>query len=91
MAKSKVDAPDVENPEWTEEAIRAAKPFSALPESVKKVIVNRKRGPQKAAIKVPVSIRLSADVVEGLRATGDGWQSRADKVLRDWLRNRELT
>ena len=34
---------------------------------------------------VPVSIRLSADVAEGLRATGNGWQGRADEALRSWL------
>jgi uncharacterized protein (DUF4415 family) len=24
-------------------------------------------------------------VAEGLRATGEGWQHRADEVLRNWL------
>jgi len=70
---SKTDAPDTESPEWTEERIRNGVPFSALPDSVKKAISNIKRGPQKAAKKVPVSIRLSPDVVAGLRATGEGW------------------
>ncbi|NYF78149.1 BrnA antitoxin family protein [Granulicella arctica] len=78
--------PDRENPEWTEERIRNAVPFAALPESIRKVItVNRGRGPQKAPKKVPVSIRLSPEVAEGLRATGDGWQARADEALRNWL------
>ena len=44
-----------------------------------------KRGPQKSPKKVPISIRLSPDVAEGLRATGNGWQGRADKALRSWL------
>jgi uncharacterized protein (DUF4415 family) len=26
-------------------------------------------------------------VAEGLRATGEGWQNRADDVLRKWLRS----
>jgi uncharacterized protein (DUF4415 family) len=89
MAKSKVDAPDAENPEWTEEDMRNAMSFSALPDAVKKAISNIKRGPQKAAKKVPVSIRLSPDVVAGLRATGEGWQVRADQALRSWLETRE--
>jgi uncharacterized protein (DUF4415 family) len=47
-----------------------------------------KGGPQKAPAKVLVSMRLSRDVVEGLRATGAGWQVRADEILRAWV-NRE--
>jgi uncharacterized protein (DUF4415 family) len=86
---SKADAPDAENPEWTEERMRNAMSFSELPESVKRVIANIKRGPQKAAKKVPVSIRLSPDVAAGLRATGAGWQVRADEALRDWLEKQE--
>ena len=62
------------------------KPFSALPEAEQKVLLGlRKRGPQKEPKKVPISIRLSPDVVEGLRATGNGWQGRADEALRSWL------
>jgi uncharacterized protein (DUF4415 family) len=89
MARAKIDAPDAESPEWTEEDMRSAIPFSALPESIKKVILNRKRGPQKAARKVPVSIRLSPDVVARLRATGEGWQVRADEALRSWLETQD--
>jgi uncharacterized protein (DUF4415 family) len=89
MAKGRFDAPDAENPEWTEEDMRNAIPFSALPESVKNAILKIKRGPQKAAKKVPVSIRLSPDVVAGLRATGEGWQVRADEALRSWLKRQE--
>ena len=63
-----------------------AVPFSALPEAEQAMLRSlRRRGPQKAPRKVPISIRLSPDVAEGLRATGEGWQSRADDVLRSWL------
>lgn len=86
---SKADAPDDESPEWTEEDMRSAIPFSALPDSVKRAISKIKRGPQKAPTKVPVSIRLSPDVVAGLRATGEGWQVRADEALRSWLEKQE--
>jgi uncharacterized protein (DUF4415 family) len=78
---------DLDNPEWTSERMKRAVPLSGLPADVQRVIrgVQARRGLQKAPKKVPVSIRLSADVVEGLRATGDGWQGRADEVLRSWL------
>jgi uncharacterized protein (DUF4415 family) len=32
-----------------------------------------------------ITIRLSPNVVETFRATGDGWQTRVDAALRDWL------
>lgn len=33
--------------------------------------------------KVPISIRLDADLVATLRASGRGWQSRVNAILRD--------
>jgi uncharacterized protein (DUF4415 family) len=72
--------------EITAEDVALFKPFSALPVAEQRVLFKlRKRGPQKAPRKVPISIRLSPDVAEGLRATGDGWQVRADEALRSWL------
>jgi uncharacterized protein (DUF4415 family) len=41
-----------------------------------------KRGAQKAPTKVLVSLRLERDVVARLRASGRGWQSRANDMLR---------
>jgi uncharacterized protein (DUF4415 family) len=77
---------DGEIREITAEDVALFKPFSALPETERKMLLKlRRRGPQKAPMKVPISIRLSPDVAEGLRATGTGWQSRADEALRSWL------
>ncbi len=61
-------------------------PFSALPRAEQTMLRSiRRRGAQKSPRKVPISIRLSPDVADGLRATGEGWQRRADEVLRSWL------
>lgn len=77
---------DGEVREITAEDAALFKPFSALPEAEQRVLLKiRKRGPQKAPKKVPISIRLSPDVADGLRATGGGWQVRADEALRSWL------
>jgi uncharacterized protein (DUF4415 family) len=43
-------------------------------------------GSVKAAPKVPTTIRLSPEVSAAFRATGDGWQTRIDAALKDWLR-----
>lgn len=36
-----------------------------------------------AVPKVPVSIRLDRDLVEALRESGKGWQTRVNAMLRD--------
>ena len=42
----------------------------------------RRRGPQKAATKEPISLRLDRDLLDRLRASGPGWQRRANDLLR---------
>jgi uncharacterized protein (DUF4415 family) len=73
-------AADPDNPEWTAQDFRRAKPFAqafpALAES------RRGRGPQKDPTKVAVSLRLTRDVVERFKADGPGWQTRMDKALK---------
>ena len=46
----------------------------------------RPAGTVKAVPKVSTTIRLSADVVQAFRAAGDGWPTRIDAALKDWLR-----
>ena len=70
-----------DNPEWAEEDFRNARPFKEVfPELYESW--KRSRGPQKAPTKVPVSLRLSRDVVERFKADGPGWQWRMDTALR---------
>ena len=72
--------------ELTEKNFAHAVPLSALPAAEQQALRSlSRRGKQKTPRKVPISIRLSPDVVEGLRAAGDGWQVRADEVLRSGL------
>ena len=45
------------------------------------------RGRPKAAVtKEPVKLRLDADVLAALRASGEGWQTRINDALRASLR-----
>lgn len=76
---------DSDNPEWTAEMFAQSKRISDLPTSLQTKL--RGRGPQKAPPKVSTTIRLSPDVVQAFRAAGDGWQTRIDLALKDWLRN----
>lgn len=84
--KAKEPVFDDDNPEWTEEDFALATRFAPgikatdlTPEILAKVA---RRGPQKAPTKVPVSLRLSADVLKYFKDTGPGWQRRIDDALR---------
>jgi uncharacterized protein (DUF4415 family) len=33
-----------------------------------------------------VTLRLDPDLLDRLRASGPGWQTRVNKALRDWLK-----
>ena len=74
---------DDENPEWTEADVNRAVPFSGLPESLQAKLRGR---PKAAVTKERITIRLSQEVVERFRSSGDGWQTRVDAALKDWLK-----
>ena len=42
--------------------------------------------PPSAVRKVSTTIRFDADVLEAMRATGPGWQTRINEVVREWLK-----
>ena len=75
---------DGEVRELTGEDIRSFKSAKdVLPTSLlKKLGV---RGVQKAPKKIVTTIRLSPDVLEKFKATGDGWQTRIDTSLRQFI------
>lgn len=85
--KIRQPAPDKENPEWTREDFAKATRFPAgvrlsdiKPAHLASLV--GKRGPQKTPTKIPVSIRLSPEVVQHFKAKGPGWQSKIDAALR---------
>ena len=61
------DAPDVSAEAWRQKFSRVA--------------VKRGR-PKSAVTKVSTTIRIDADVLEALKSTGSGWQTRANAILR---------
>jgi uncharacterized protein (DUF4415 family) len=50
-----------------------------------KPLVRRGR-PLGSGTKVQVTMRIDADVLERLKATGTGWQTRANDALRNWVK-----
>lgn len=43
------------------------------------------RGPGKKVKKVLLSVRYSSEVVEYFKSTGEGWQTRMDEALQEWV------
>ena len=79
----KMIASDADSPELTDADMASAKPFAeafpALAETMRRNVGGR---PKSANPKKPISIRLDQDVIAKFKATGPGWQSRINDVLR---------
>ena len=72
---------DKENPEWTREDFADSADGSAIPDHIR-LAFPKTRGRPRGSAKQLVSLRLDREVIERFRATGPGWQSRMNKVLR---------
>ncbi len=60
-------------------------PFTDAEWEAAKPMMRRGR-PLGSGSKVQVTMRLDIDVVEKLKATGAGWQTRANDALRNWVK-----
>jgi len=56
-----------------------------------KVRLPGQRGPQKLPTKVAVTVRYSAEVVEYFKSTGEGWQTRMNDALRQYVKRHRAT
>jgi len=82
--KPKPELIDDENPEWTDAMVKKSVRFDSLPTTLQAKLRGR---PKATVTKERITIRLSRDVVERFRASGDGWQTRVDAALQDWLKS----
>lgn len=76
---------DDDAPEWSEADFKGAKRLSGMPADFQRAI-RRARGPQKSPTKIQTTIRFDTDVLDGLKATGQGWQTRVNDAMREWLK-----
>jgi uncharacterized protein (DUF4415 family) len=53
-----------------------------LPAELQATLGMRRRGAQKTPTKVSTTIRFDADLLEALKASGEGWQTRVNTMLR---------
>ena len=79
--------------EWTEEDFSRARPaLDVLPKQVVEAIrrYRGQRGPQRTPTKELISLRVDRDVVAAYRATGPGWQAKANEALRAYAKGAGL-
>ncbi len=85
--------PDEENPEWTSEDFRRARPALEViaevfgPEAAASLA--RRGRPAKPDRKVNQTLRIDPDVLEAFRQEGKGWQTRINQVLRENMPQRQ--
>lgn len=74
-----------DNPEWTAKDFARAVPTRELLGGAVADALLRKPGRPKLpdnAAKQAISLRVAPDVLDAMRATGRGWQTRAEAILR---------
>jgi|SRR5271154_5425084 len=81
---------DDENPEWSRDEVRNAKPALAVVAeifgSAPAEALKRPRGrPAKPDKKINQTLRLDPDVLHAYRHLGSGWQTRINEVLRQHM------
>ena len=81
---------DDENPEWTAADFAKARPASeVLPQifgaKVAQEMLRPRGRPRAEHPKERINIRLSHEVVEYFKSAGDGWQTRIDSALRQFI------
>jgi uncharacterized protein (DUF4415 family) len=81
---------DEENPEWTSADFARAKPSREL-FAERGLRYPGQRGPQKSPTKAQVTLRLDRDLLEHIKATGAGWQTRVNQSLRASMMSKPLT
>lgn len=86
---SQQDWESVDVPEATDAEFTAAKPFEEVFPSQYKAWKKMGRPPVERP-KIHIGFRLAADVAEGIRASGRGYNARVEKVLRNALAKGEL-
>jgi uncharacterized protein (DUF4415 family) len=83
MSKPKPPIDFDDNPEWTDETTARARPASEVhPPRIAAALVKNKGGRPVGSNKELVSLRLDREILERFRATGPGWQTRINEVLR---------
>ncbi len=78
---SQKDWDEIDSPPLSDEILARMRPVKETHPGIPR----RVRGVQKRPTKVPVSIRLSPEVIDYFKSQGKGWQTRVDEVLQEFV------
>ncbi len=78
---------DVESAPLSDEILSRMKPVKKTHPNIPKHVP----GPQKEPLKIPVSIRLSPDVVRHFKSQGKGWQTKINDILHKHIKEEMST
>jgi uncharacterized protein (DUF4415 family) len=79
---------DDDAPELTDEEIKELRPAREWFAEQGIPMPGPRGRPRSEAPKIPVTMRMDADVVDAYKATGRGWQTRMQKVLAEHAPNK---
>jgi uncharacterized protein (DUF4415 family) len=79
-----------DNPDWTRKDFAKSRRGEELPPEILSQFKNRPGRPKLENPKQPVKLPLDSDVVTALRATGPGWQTRINEMLRANLKGGKI-
>lgn len=64
----------------------AADPDTFVPSDEQFAQMKRRGGrPRSESPKIALTVRYDADIIDAFKAAGDGWQTRMNGALREWL------
>jgi uncharacterized protein (DUF4415 family) len=92
--KVKSESASAINPAWTKADFQRAQGANALlpklfPPKIAKVLLKPRGRPKLERPKERINIRLSPDVLNHFKASGEGWQTRIDAALLEYISGRE--
>ncbi len=72
----------VDSPPLSDELLKKMRPVRELhPDRPSHI-----RGRQRLPVKIPVSIRLSPDIIDYFKSQGRGWQTKINTILREYVK-----
>lgn len=81
------DAPELTG-EFFEKGVWRIGDKVVSPDEARAEAGKRRGRPAGRGTKISTTIRFDAEVLAAFKATGDGWQTRMNDALKEWLRSR---
>jgi uncharacterized protein (DUF4415 family) len=81
---------DDDNPEWTKEDFKKARPLKEADPALYAMLAKRRGRPSVKFPKKQLTMRLSSKVIDGIKASGPGYNARVEHILEEALNKGRL-